>query len=149
MTRIDFYHLQRTTLEAALPRLLGRVLDGGGRAVVRLGSEERVEALNNLLWTSGGRDFLPHGSAADGFAAAQPVWLTAGDDNPNGAGFLLLAEGAAADDLAGYERCLDLFDGNDPAAVEAARARWTRWKEAGHEVAYNLQNDDGRWERQG
>ena len=34
MTEIGFYHLQRSTLEQALPRLLEKVLETGGRAVV-------------------------------------------------------------------------------------------------------------------
>ena len=37
---------------------------------------------------------------------------------------LFLVDGVEADDLAGFARCLDLFDGNDPDAVEAARNRW-------------------------
>jgi len=37
MSEIGFYHLTRTPLEQALPKLLGRVLAGGGRALVRVG----------------------------------------------------------------------------------------------------------------
>ena len=36
MADYGFYHLTRTPLEQALPKLLGRVLSGGGRAMVRL-----------------------------------------------------------------------------------------------------------------
>ena len=32
MAEIGFYHLARTTVEQALPKLLGRVLASGGRA---------------------------------------------------------------------------------------------------------------------
>ncbi|MDJ0947837.1 MAG: DNA polymerase III subunit chi [Alphaproteobacteria bacterium] len=147
MTDVGFYHLQRTSLEQALPRLLEKVLDAGGRAVVKAGSDERVEALNAHLWTYGDRAFLPHGSAADGFAERQPVWLTVGDDNPNGANFLVLTDGATAANLERYERCLDLFDGNDPAAVAAARARWRACQEAGHAVTYYQQTEAGGWEK--
>ena len=51
MTDIAFYHLTRSPLEAALPKLLEKTLDAGKRAVVVAGSEERVENLNNALWT--------------------------------------------------------------------------------------------------
>ena len=52
MAEIAFYHLTRTPLDQALPKLLGRVLAGGGRALVLCGSEERVAALDAALWLS-------------------------------------------------------------------------------------------------
>jgi DNA polymerase-3 subunit chi len=91
MTEIAFYHLQRSTLEQALPRLLEKTLAAGKRAVVVLGTPERVEALNAALWSFDQDSWIPHGSAADGNAADQPVWLTATDENPNGARYLFLA----------------------------------------------------------
>jgi DNA polymerase-3 subunit chi len=41
-----------------------------------------------------------------------------------------------------------LFDGDDPDAVEAARARWTRAKKEGAEVTYWRADEQGRWQRQ-
>ncbi len=51
MTEVGFYHLLTTPLEKALPGLLVKALDGGMRAVVLAGSDERVEALCAALWT--------------------------------------------------------------------------------------------------
>jgi DNA polymerase III subunit chi len=147
MTEIWFYHLQKRTLEQSLPALLEKVLAAKKRAVVMLGSEERVEALNALLWTYDDRAFLPHGSARDGHPADQPVWLTSRDENPNGAEILLLADGARSARLGDFQRCFELFDGNDTDAVGAARLRWKSYAEAGHEVVYWQQNAAGKWER--
>jgi DNA polymerase III subunit chi len=147
VSEIRFYHLQRTRLEAALPKMLERVLDRGERAVVMLGSEERVEALATHLWTYNDRGFLPHGTARDGFAAEQPIWLSVKDENPNGAQVLFLADGAASDRLDGYRMCVELFDGGDEQAVAAARRRWVAYKAAGHALSYYQQNDSGAWEQ--
>ncbi|HLI12465.1 MAG TPA: DNA polymerase III subunit chi [Alphaproteobacteria bacterium] len=149
MTEIWFYHLQRQSLEAVLPALLEKVLAAGKRAVVMLGSEERSEAVNNLLWTYNDRGFLPHGSARDGFPSEQPIWLTTNDENPNNSEILVLTEGARSAHLDRYQRCLELFDGNDAEAVASARLRWKSYKEAGHDVAYWQQDARGRWERKG
>jgi len=148
MTDVAFYHLQRSTLEAALPALLAKTLAAGKRAVVMVGAPERVEALNSVLWTFDPESWLPHGSAADGNAADQPVWLTGSDENPNGAQFLFLADGATSARVADYERCFELFDGNDPDAVEKARARWTAYKERGFALAYWRQTERGGWTRE-
>lgn len=145
MTEIRFYHLTRTPLERALPALLERALAAGMRSVVIAGSQERVEALNQLLWTYEERSFLPHGSRRDGHPERQPVWLTTEDENPNGADCLVLTDGAVSSRVGAYRRCLDLFDGQDPGAVEAARARWKTWKEAGHDLSYWQQDESGRW----
>lgn len=147
MSEVWFYHLQRLALDEALPALLEKVLAAKKRAVVMLGSEERVEALGTMLWTYDDRGFLPHGSARDGFPSEQPVWLTVQDENPNGAQVLVLADGARSAHIGDFERCLELFDGKDENAVAAARMRWKGYQEAGHEVAYWQQDARGKWER--
>jgi DNA polymerase-3 subunit chi len=146
VTDIGFYHLERSPLERALPKLLEKVLDAGKRAVVMAGSEERVDALNAVLWTYEQGSFLPHGSAADGDAAEQPIWLTTTDENPNSAEILVLTDGAASQRMADYERCLEMFDGKDETAVAAARERWAAYREAGHDIAYWQQTERG-WEQ--
>jgi DNA polymerase-3 subunit chi len=126
--------------------LLERATGQGHRAVVCAGSPERVEHLNALLWTYDEAGFLPHGSARDGNAAAQPIWLTHKHENPNGAAILFLVDGVAADDLGGFARCIDMFDGNDPEAVAAARSRWRAAAAAGHALTYWQQTERG-WEK--
>ena len=147
MTEIRFYHLQRTALEAALPPMLEKTLERGQRAVVMAGSEERVEHLTDHLWTCSDRGFLPHGSARDGNAALQPVWLTTMDENPNEAQVLFLTDGTSSGKVADYQLCVELFDGNDETAVQAARERWKNYKEAGHALTYWQQSAAGRWEQ--
>lgn len=145
MTDVSFYHLQRTPLERALPKLLEKVLASGSRAVIMLGSDERVAELDSILWTYDPNSFLPHGTARDGRPEDQPAWLTAEDENPNGATVLILADGAASGRVAEFEKCLEIFDGNDAAALSAARQRWTAYKDANHKVAYWQQDETGRW----
>ncbi len=145
MTRIGFYHLQRWPLDRALPALLEKVLASGLRAVVLAGTAERVAHLDGLLWTYAPESWLPHGTARDGDAELQPVWLTDKDENPNHAQVLVMVDGAAPADLGGFERCLDMFDGNDDDAVAAARRRWKGWKDAGFELVYHQQTETGGW----
>ena len=147
MADIAFYHLVRMPLEQALPKLLGRVLATGGRALVLAGSEERAAALDTALWVCQDPDWLPHGTMASGHPTMQPIWLTTEDEPaPNGARFLVLVDGAESAHLADYDRVLDLFDGQDPEAVAAARRRWAAAKAAGHGLSYWQQGDRG-WEK--
>jgi len=145
MTEIGFYQLTRTPLARALPQLLGRALAAGARCVVLCPDTERLAALDQALWLSQDPDWLPHGSRAED-AAYQPIFLATVEENPNGARFLFLVDGAAATDLGAWERVFDLFDGNDERAVAAARERWKAAKEAGHGLAYHQQTERG-WEK--
>ena len=124
MTEIAFYHLEKSPLEQVLPKLLEKTLGAGKRALVLAGSEQCVEALAGLLWTYEQGSWLPHGTEQDGSPEDQPVWLTAADDNANGAEFLFLTDGATSAHIGDYERCFELFDGRDAAAVDVARGRW-------------------------
>ena len=147
LAEVMFYQLERQPLEAVLPVLLEKTLARGWRAVVHAGNAERLEALDAALWTYSEDSFLPHGTASDEFASAQPVFLTTSGENPNGAEVCILVDGAQPDDLAPYARVIYLFSGRDEAALAQARETWKRVKAAGHPVTYWQQDERGRWEK--
>jgi DNA polymerase-3 subunit chi len=144
-TEVYFYHLERRTLEEVLPTLLERSLERGWRATVQAASQERVEALDTLLWTYREESFLAHGTARDGYAEAHPIYLTADGDNPNRAQVRFLVDGAELDDAAPYARVVYVFDGRDEAAVSQARATLQSAKARGFSVSYWQQDVEGRW----
>ena len=146
MTEILFYHLHRQPIERVLPALLEKSLERGWRVVVQASSDERIDALDAHLWTYRDDGFLPHGTAKEGEAAAQPILLTTGDDNANGAQARFLIDGAPMPaDAAAYQRIVLLFDGEDQDAVAAARERWTDAKPKGFEATYWQPDEQGRW----
>lgn len=147
MSRVDFYHLQRQTLDEVLPKLLEKAYETGQKILVKIGNEERVEFINSLLWTYNDQSFLPHGSKKDGNGDIQPIWLTAENDNPNGASLLFLVDGAEAamETVAAFSRIFNIFDGNNSEAVQKSREFWKALKAAEHECHYWQQDDAGKW----
>jgi DNA polymerase III subunit chi len=149
MTEILFYQLKGQSLEQVLPPLIQKSLERGWRVAIQAASDERVEALDAHLWTWRDDVFLPHGTWRDAEAAEQPVLLAVDAKNPNRAVVRFLVEGASMPgDAAAYQRLVVLFDGEDPEALEEARARWSKAKEEGFEVTYWLTDKNGRWQRQ-
>lgn len=142
-----FYHLERQPLERVLPTLLEKTLARGWTAVVQSGSEERLQALDTALWTYSEESFLPHGTKKDGHPAMQPIYLTLGDETPNGAGVRFLVDGAEAGCFTGFARLVYMFDGHDAEAVARARRQWTAARAAGCVATYWQQTDAGRWEK--
>lgn len=145
MTEALFYHLESQPLDRVLPQLLVKTLGRGWRAVVQVGSKERLEAIDGLLWTFDDTAFLPHGSAEDGHDADQPVFLTTGADTPNGATVRFLVDRASLpEEPAAFERIVLIFDGNDPDALAEARTAWKTLRGKGLGVTY-WQQEGGRW----
>lgn len=146
MTDILFYHLQNQPLEAVLPNLVEKSRERGWQAAIQAATEERLQALDDHLWTFRDDSFLPHGTDREPDAARQPVVLTLRETNPNAAAIRFLVEGADLPPDAGdYQRICVLFDGTDQDALLRAREQWKAAKAAGHAVAYWQQDDDGRW----
>ncbi len=147
MTEVRFYQLGRRPLEQALATMLERTLERGQRALVLAGSDERVEALAQQLWSYSERSFLPHGTPRDGQAERQPIWLASEDGNPNGAQVLFLLDGQQSDRLADFALAAVLFDGGDPERLVAARAQWQALKAADHQLTYWEEDAEGRWQK--
>lgn len=146
MSEIRFYHLERQTLDQVLPALLSKALSGGRRIVLKAPNAQEAERLNAHLWTYDPNSFIPHGSDKDGHAEHQPVWITARDENPNGADVLILSGGVDSPLLGDFALCCEMLDGRDPEAVSAARTRWKDYKDAGHDITYWQQGPQG-WEK--
>ncbi len=142
-----FYHLEQATLDRVLPELLEKTLARGWRAQVRTGAPERVEHLDGWLWSWKDDSFLPHGTASEPEADRQPILLTTEVGNPNRAQALFILDGAECGPLDDFERCILLFDGRDPAALQEARGRWKAFKTQGLPISYWQQNDRGGWEK--
>ena len=147
MAEALFYHLTESTLEEALPPLVEKSLERGWRVVVQTGSEERRDALDQHLWTWRDDSFLAHGTEHDQHAAEQPVLLTCGPSNTNGATIRFLVDGARPPDLSGYSRAVFMFDGHDADQLALAREQWKAMKAAGLAVTYWQQTQDRRWEK--
>lgn len=143
-----FYHLTRSPVDLALPMLLTRSLEAGWHVVVRGVDGGRMDWLDQKLWAGPEEAFLPHGLAGGAHDADQPVLLTTGAEMPNGARCLMSVDGAGVEpaECAALERVCVIFDGNDPAAVEAARGQWKRLTGAGVPAQY-WSEDGGRWQK--
>ena len=151
MTEVRFYHLQKQTLDQALPLILEKVYQTGKNAVVRMIDEKEVNRMNDHLWAYRPDSFLPHACQKDckkgDISSTQPIWLSANDDNPNNAKTLILTQGRTEEALENYDLACEMLDGRNNEAVQNARARWKTYKEKGFAVTYWFQSETGKWEK--
>ena len=149
MTRVDFYHLTKAPLEQVLPKLCEKAYSTKKKIKILIGTEERVEFINSLLWTYNDESFLPHGSKKDGFIKEQPIFISSELENENDAEIIILADGAMPNinELNSYERILNIFDGNNEEDLAKARNYWKDIKNSGFELHYWQQKDNGSFEQ--
>lgn len=148
MADIAFYHLLHSPLEKALPAILDKVQASGLRALVLAENEALIKTLDTALWTYGGSKFLAHSAVKDEYVEDQPIFLTRTEENPNKAEVLVALEGKQPAFAGDFARVLDMFDGLDEAQVAAARARWKKYKDAGHSLTYWKQEPSGGWKKE-
>jgi len=146
---VILYQLTTHPLEKVLPRILEKVYDGGLRALVVTDSTEHMQMLNSSLWTYSSGAFLPHGADGNKMIdpADNPIWVSIDSVNKNSATVLVLTNGRQVDDLSDYTRCVDIFDGNDPAMLASAEKRREHYQKSGHPIVYWKQSLNGNWDQ--
>jgi DNA polymerase III subunit chi len=142
-----FYHLTRSTDEDVLRLLLPRALSQGWRVFVRGTDPAALARLDERLWLVPEDGFLPHGMAGAATDARQPVLLGTGTA-VHGAQAMALTGGAVAtlDEALALARLWVIFDGNDDAAVTAARALWAALAAGGMALEY-WSEAGGKWDK--
>ena len=133
-----FYHVEHTSLDAAVAPLLEKCLERRWR-VVLAGSEETLARIDQSLWTWRDDSFIPHGR---GDAERQPIHLSTTAEPLNGANVALLLDGADADG-ARFERCMVVFDGADQETRSKARRQYKAASDSGAGARYFQQEGRG------
>ena len=115
---------------------------------MQVGSEERRDALDAHLWTYREEGFLPHGTVKDG--SPELAADLADGRRRQSQSARRCASSPTVRRFPTWRpiaRVVMLFDGNDPEAVDRARAAWKDVKAGGHDATYWQQIERGRWER--
>jgi DNA polymerase-3 subunit chi len=76
-----------------------------------------------------------------------PIWISTEACNENKAAVLVITNGEEGIDLHQYQRCLDMFDGNDEESVKKAQSRVKNYLSQGHSLTYWRQTIKGMWEK--
>ena len=147
MAELWFYHLEQARVEDALPELLTKLQQRGGRALVVSQDEQRLSSLDAHLWTFREDSFLPHGQAGGEHDADQPILLSSEPENRNQASMLFCLDGADPGSVDPWERVVVMFEAADETSLARARALWAAQKKLGTLVSYWRQSDAGRWEK--
>lgn len=135
MSRIDFAYGASHRLRAAC-RTSARHVQAGRRLVVYCTDARRLGRFDTLLWGFEPTSFIPHAHVADPLAPLADVLLAAdagalAEVDPSQ--WLLNLDLACPPGVERFARILEIVSGHE-ADIQAARARWSQYQQAGHDV---------------
>lgn len=143
-----FYHLEHTSLEAALPTLLEKSLANDWRVRIQFADAQAISKMDRYLWSYKDDSFLPHGRDDQPGAGDHPILLTLQASEAT-EDVVFLIGSAQPSALTGVKRCITMVDSRDEAGRAIARERWANAKKQEANVSYWKQNDHGKWVKQG
>lgn len=136
MTRIDFYVLSATTLDARLDfacRLAETIHRKGYRLHVHLADEEMTQAFDERLWTFRPDAFVPHVRLDDQTLPPAPVTLGWQAPPAPGVEALLNLHPEIPEWFSRFERLAEIINQHQ-TVLAAKRACWQTYKERGYAV---------------
>jgi DNA polymerase-3 subunit chi len=133
MTRVEFIRLERPEKARHLCELAEEFYLAGQRVLVVVEDDNQGVTLDQFMWTWKKGSFLPH--AYDNGTVEcidEPVVITTGEDNANGAQVLIAGRPCALVFARQFQTVIDFAETFDDARREAARQRFRAFREAGY-----------------
>ena len=118
MSEIFFYKLKNSSSELFLTSLIEKSLDNNWNSVVLFDSIERMEEINDLLWSYKDTSFLPHCSENDENSKFHRVYLTCKEENPNDSKVIFSIDGLLIKNINSWKRCVYIFNEQNLKVVD-------------------------------
>ena len=135
MTRIDF-HTNISDKVSYACRLARKAYGARGKLVLLAEDAAQAATLNELLWTVGETDFLPHAMAGDALAAQSPIVVTASLDQPLPHYEMLVnLTRATPHELDRFGRVFEIISVDDDDAA-AGRKRYVAYKQQAYPLTH-------------
>ena len=145
MTEIFFYKLKNLSVELFLISLIEKSISVNWNSVVLLDNVERMEEINDLLWTFNDVSFIPHGSQSDLNPEKNKVYLTCNEENPNKANAIFSIDGVAINNPKNWSRCIYIFNEQNLKVTDELESYKREIKDLDYIQKSFEQDQNGKW----
>ena len=145
MSEVFFYHLTKTTLEIALPKILERALSEKWSIEIRTSANTNLDEISNAMWRGPDESFLPHCLEDHEDLQDYPIVLCK-SPLKDWRDCLIVVDQAdlKENEVKNYKRVCLIFDAKIEVELSKARKSWKKLSEEGINTTYWAE-DKGRW----
>ena len=145
MTEIFFYKLKNTSIDLFLISLIEKSISKNWNSLVLLDNTERMEEINDLLWTFNDTSFIPHGSQSDLSPDKQNVYLTCNEENLNNSNIIFSIDGIIINEPGNWNRCIYIFNEQNLKVTDELESYKREIKDFGYTLKSFEQDNNGKW----
>ncbi|MDC1092465.1 DNA polymerase III subunit chi [Hyphomicrobiales bacterium] len=145
MTEIFFYKLKNTSIDLFLISLIEKSISKNWNSLVLLDNTERMEEINDLLWTFNDTSFIPHGSQSDPSPDKQNVYLTCNEENLNNSNIIFSTDGVIINEPDNWNRCIYIFNEQNLKVTDELESYKREVKDFGYTLKSFEQDNNGKW----
>ena len=145
MTEIFFYKLKNTSIDLFLISLIEKSISKNWNSLVLLDNTERMEEINDLLWTFNDTSFIPHGSQSDLSPDKQNVYLTCNEENLNNSNIIFSIDGIIVNEPDNWNRCIYIFNEQNLKVTDELESYKRKVKDFGYTLKSFEQDNNGKW----
>ncbi|MBE0597517.1 MAG: DNA polymerase III subunit chi [Desulfuromonadales bacterium] len=132
MPKVEFIKLRKPEKAKHLCELAQEFFQRGERVLICVLDDNQGMTLDRFMWTWQKGSFLPH--ACDNGAVEcldEPVVIGTAERNSNGARVLIMGKPCSLPFIRQFEQVIDFAELYDEALADAARKRFSHYREAG------------------
>ena len=145
MSEVFFYHLTKTTLEIALPKILERALSEKWSIEIRTSANTNLDEISNAIWRGPDESFLPHCLEDHEDLQDYPIVLCKSPLKDWRDCLIVVGQADLKEnEVKNYKRICLIFDAKIEVELSKARKSWKKLSEEGINTAYWAE-DKGRW----
>ena len=145
MSEVFFYHLTKTTLEIALPKILERALSEKWSIEIRTSANTNLDEISNAIWRGPEESFLPHCLEDHEDLQDYPIVLCKSPLKDWRDCLIVVGQADVKEnEVKNYKRICLIFDAKIEVELSKARKSWKKFSEEGINTIYWAE-DKGRW----
>ena len=145
MSEVFFYHLTKTTLEIALPKILERALSEEWSIEIRTSANTNLDEISNAIWRGPDESFLPHCLEDHEDLQDYPIVLCKSPLKDWRDCLIIVGQADLKEnEVKNYKRICLIFDAKIEVELSKARKSWKKLSEEGIKTTY-WSEDKGRW----
>lgn len=145
MKEINFYCIEEDA-NVFLYSFLSKLIEKDKRVMIYSESPEKMERLDDMLWSIKKVGFLPHLLYNEKGAEDTPVIISNAKHNKNNANFLLISTFVEDNKFLDiFEKTFYIFSPTSLHLVDEARKNWEEYKKMGFSTKLFRKSQGGKW----